>query len=234
MYGLDLFSGVGGLTRALEGYVKPVAYCEINPKCRKILLNRMGKGNLPVAPVWDDVQTLDGTMFRRIDIIYGGFPCQDISGGGNGLGLDGKRSGLFSEICRLAKETKAEWIFLENVQNIRTRGLGRVIKRLADLGYDHRWGVISASSVGSPIKAGVRWFLLAKATGAGLQRLQYPQCDAPKPATPSWFQWKTEPPVARVANGIPDRVDRTIALGNAVIPQQAREAFERLSGLKVV
>jgi DNA (cytosine-5)-methyltransferase 1 len=232
MYGLDLFSGIGGLTRALDGYVTPVAYCECNEYARAVLCRRMGAGDLPPAPIWDDVRTLSGYRLPPIDIIYGGFPCQDISGSGSGMGLDGKRSGLFSEICRLAEETKAEWVFLENVPNIRTKGLGRVVKRLADLGYDCRWGVISASSVGSPIKAGVRWFLLAKAASKGLQRLQHSQYNTPKPATPSWFQWQTEPSVARVANGIPDRVERTIALGNAVVPQQAREAFERLSGLK--
>lgn len=232
MYGLDLFSGIGGITKALEGYVQPIAYCELDPYCREVLLSRQRNGDLPRAPIWDDVRNLHGSMLPPLDIIYGGFPCQDISGSANGKGVDGKRSGLFSEICRLAKETGAAWVFIENVPNIRTKGLGRVIKTLADLGYDCRWGVISASGVGSPIKAGLRWFLLAKATSTRLEGVQHAQCDAPKSIEASGFQWETEPQLARVAHGIPDRVERTKALGNAVIPQQAREAFERLSGLK--
>lgn len=233
MYGLDLFSGIGGITKALEGYVRPVAYCENNGYAQEVLLSRMRDGSIPTAPIWDDVRTLHASELPIApNIIYGGFPCQDISGSSNGKGLDGKRSGLFSEICRLAEETRAQWLFLENVPNIRTKGLGRVLKRLADLGYDCRWGVISASAVGSPIKAGVRWFLLAKATGARLEGIQHSQCDAPKSIETSGIQWETEPCFPRVANGIPNRVERTIALGNAVIPQQAREAFERLMGLK--
>lgn len=110
MYGLDLFSGIGGLTKSLEGYVIPLAYCEIDAYARGVLLSRMHTRDIPLAPIWDDVSTLRGAMLPRVDIIYGGFPCQDISVAGRGEGLGGKRSGLFFEIVRLVKEKKTSFL----------------------------------------------------------------------------------------------------------------------------
>src|ERR1700685_2909567 len=105
MRGLDLFSGIGGLTKALEGYVTPIAYCENDRYAQAVLLQRMSTGDLPSAPIWDDIRTLSGYKLpRRPHIIYGGFPCQDISVAGRREGLAGKRSGLFFQILRLAAE----------------------------------------------------------------------------------------------------------------------------------
>ena len=243
MYGLDLFSGIGGITKALEPYVRPVAYCEIDPYARGVLLSRMVTGDLPVAPIWDDVRTLYGRNLPVIDIIYGGFPCQDISIAGLQKGLDGERSGLFFQIARLAEETKAEWIFLENVSNIRTKGLGRVLKELDKRGYDCKWDVLTASSVGAPHQR-ARWFLLAHSRSRGPQEtlsqgenwglaLSKGGCSLQVPS-PSHGRgwWDVEPNVGRVANGVQHRVDRLTALGNAVVPEQVKEAFERLMGLK--
>lgn len=158
--GLDLFSGIGGISLALSGYVRPVAYCEIDKYAQSVLLSRMGNGDLPHAPIWDDIQTLRGCNLPAVDIIYGGFPCQDISIAGAGKGLAGERSGLFYEILRLAKEIKPAFIFLENVPAIRKRGLNTVVGELADAGYDCRWCVISAAEVGANHER-KRWFLLA-------------------------------------------------------------------------
>jgi DNA (cytosine-5)-methyltransferase 1 len=263
LHGLDLFSGIGGLTKALDGYVRPVAYCEIEPYARGVLLSRMHSGDLPLAPIWDDILTLHGTMLPQVNVIYGGFPCQDISTAGYGKGLGGKRSGLFFEIVRLAEEIKPEFIFLENVANIRSKGLDRVLIEVARLGYDCRYGILSASDVGAPHRRD-RWWLLAhrnvcsrstefrkqqeewpeiadssgtgdvaNADGTRLERdkfseLQFAECN--RNTTSEW--WATEPNVGRVAYGIPKRMDRLRALGNAVVPQCAREAFERLIGLK--
>lgn len=113
--GLDLFSGIGGITIGLSEWVRPVAYCEIDPYCQSVLISRMLEGTLPTAPIWDDVKTLQGADLPEIDIICGGFPCQDISVAGHGKGLEGERSGLFFEIVRLAKEVKPTFLFLENV-----------------------------------------------------------------------------------------------------------------------
>lgn len=167
LHGLDLFSGYGGITLALRDWVTPVAYCEIEAYAQAILLSRMLEGALPEAPIWDDVRTLRGDDLPAIDIVYGGFPCQDITCANSyGEGLDGERSGLFYQVTRLAEEVSAEWIFLENVPGIRTRGLDRVISELSDLRYDCRWTSISAAEVGA-VHLRKRWFLLAKRSEAG-------------------------------------------------------------------
>jgi DNA (cytosine-5)-methyltransferase 1 len=126
----------------------------------------MSEGLLANRPIWDDVRTLRGTMLPRVDIIVGGFPCQDISVAGRGAGLEGERSGLFFEICRLAEEIKPAFLFLENVPAIRTRGAARVIEELSRLGYDCRWTTLSAAAVGAP-HLRERWFLLAYRSSVG-------------------------------------------------------------------
>lgn len=151
---------------ALGAYVRPVAYCEIDRYAQSVLLSRMSEGRLPIAPIWDDVSTLHGSDLPPIDIIYGGFPCQDLSTAGRGRGLAGERSGLFFQILRLAKEIKPRFIFLENVPAIRTRGLDRVGRELAEAGYDCRWLVVSAAAVGANHKR-ERWFLLGYAKHHG-------------------------------------------------------------------
>tara|TARA_Y100000034_G_C6910517_1_gene424682 strand:+ start:35375 stop:36178 length:804 start_codon:yes stop_codon:yes gene_type:complete len=264
--GLDLFTGIGGITIALEGYVEPIAYCERDLYCIGLLLERMRDERIPQAPICTDVRSLRGSDFRDVDIIYGGFPCQDISSAGNGIGLGGKRSGLYWEIHRLAKETKAPFIFLENVPAIRTRGLIEVVRSLTDLGYDCRWTSNTAASVGAPHKR-ERWFLLAHANSDG------PQAGLPTPAPyenkslqpirpirtstftnadgerlagfnrekPAYTEpsksiskkWETtKPSLCRGHHGLRHRVDRLKGLGNAVVPQQARAAFEQLMGIK--
>lgn len=166
--GLDLFSGIGGISLALNPWVRTIAYCEQDRYAQSVLLSRMSEGKLHKAPIWDDVQTLSGEMLPPIDIIFGGFPCQDISVAGLGKGLGGERSGLFYEIIRLTKETRAPFVFLENVPAIRTRGLREVIRAFTEIGYDCRWTCLSAASVGAPHKR-ERWFLLAHAKSKGLE-----------------------------------------------------------------
>lgn len=158
--GLDLFSGIGGNSLALSGWINTVAYCEGDAHAQAVLMSRMREGLLPNRPIWDDVRSLRGEWLPPIDIIVGGFPCQDISVAGKGKGLEGERSGLFFEIVRLAEEIKPTFLFLENVPAIRTRGLGRVIEELTALGYDLRWTMLSAQEVGANHKR-ERWFCLA-------------------------------------------------------------------------
>ena len=283
IYGLDLFSGIGGLSMALNEWVRPIAYCEIDLYCQAVLISGMERFKLHNAPIWDDIRTLEASdLPQPIDIIYGGFPCQDISIAGNGKGLEGERSGLFFEIMRLAKEIKPSFIFLENVPAITSRGGLRVIREVAEMGYDCRWCVISAASVGAPHKR-ERWFLLAHTYNNGSlaseNRRSFRECLAqgkeskqqkesigeaertsslPENVAHSSSQqgrrickfksqphtfngdngrgkanwWKIEPDVGRVVDGIPHRVDRLKALGNAVVPQQAKKAFETLMGIK--
>jgi len=161
LYGLDLFSGVGGITKALEDYVQPVTYCENDRYAQAVLLSRMQCMELPTAPIWDDIRTLHAEMLpRTVDIIYGGFPCQDISIAGRGAGLAGERSGLFFEVARLVGEIRPRFVFLENVAAIRSRGGAEVVGELAGLWYDCRWDVLSAYDVGAP-HLRERWWLLA-------------------------------------------------------------------------
>ena len=227
--GLDLFSGIGGLSIALRDWVQPIAYCEIDLYCQGVLLSRMADGSIRRSPIWDDIKTLQGHEFSApIDIIYGGFPCQDISIAGAGKGLEGERSGLFFEIVRLAKEIQPSFIFLENVPAITERGGIRVVREITEMGYDCRWCVISAASIGAKHKRD-RWFLLAHSSS---QRLEGKIRNKPKiqNITGSGF-WEVEPSICRVADGIPNRMDRIKALGNAVVPEQAKKAFQILMGL---
>lgn len=167
MRGLDLFSGIGGIGLALSEWVRTICYCEADRYAQSVLLSRMQSNDIDRAPIWDDVRSLRGEMLPAIDVIFGGFPCQDISVAGNGQGLAGKRSGLFYEIIRLTKEIRPSFVFLENVPAIRTRGLEQVIKEFTEVGYDCRWTMLSASDVGAPHKR-ERWFLLAYPSGGQL------------------------------------------------------------------
>jgi DNA (cytosine-5)-methyltransferase 1 len=239
--GLDLFSGIGGLTLALNEWVRPVAYCEIDPYCQGVLLSRITSGQLPNAPIWDDIKTLDGFRFPRgyVDVIFGGFPCQDISIARLGKGLEGERSGLFFEILRLAKEIKPSFIFLENVPAITSRGGLQVVREIAEMGYDCRWCIISAASVGALHKR-ERWFLLAHSLRERCENRE--KVSQKQPAQEPALRenrnrerirlWQeTVSSMDRTTNGIPYRVDRVKALGNAVVPAQCKKAFKILMGL---
>lgn len=166
IHGLDLFSGIGGLSESLSSWVRPIAYCENDRYAQAVLISRMARGDLFSAPIWDDVRTLRGSSFgfTEIDIIYGGFPCQDISTAGNGEGLSGERSGLFFEITRLVREIRPNFVFLENVPAITNRGLPEVAGEFTKLGYDCRWTIVSAKEIGAH-HLRRRWFLLAHANG---------------------------------------------------------------------
>ena len=156
---LDLFSGVGGMTLALHGIAEPVAYCEIDRHAQHVLMARMQDGSLPMAPIYDDVRTLTQQELSstHIDIIVGGWPCQDLSPFGLRKGLQsGTRSGLVSEVSllkkikkKLADELKPKAIFLENVPAILGNGMDQLIREFVrKRGYEMRWAVIPASSWG--------------------------------------------------------------------------------------
>lgn len=252
--GLDLFSGIGGISIALRDWVRPVAYCEIDPYCQAVLLSRMANGDICPAPIWDDVKTLCPKMFRdgQIEIIYGGFPCQNISIAGLGKGLDGEQSRLFFEIVRLSKEIKPKFIFLENVPAITIRGGLQVVREITEMGYDCRWCVISAASIGAFHKR-ERWFLLAYSTGGifngNTNSISSEQTNSlSKPIQEEKSTWggssgqywpfesrehwqEAVSTVCRTSDGVPRQLDRLRALGNAVVPCQARKAFCILSGI---
>lgn len=145
----------------LGNYCRTVLYCEADSHAQAVLLSRMSERKIDIAPICTDVREIKREFIDiPIDIIVGGFPCQDISVAGKGEGLAGERSGLFFEIVRLAEEIQPKFLFLENVSAIRTRGLDRVVQELTEVGYDSRWCMLSAADVGAPHKR-ERWFLLA-------------------------------------------------------------------------
>lgn len=139
----------------------PVGAVEIDPFARAVLQARQADGSLPNFPIYEDVRDFDGTAWRdRVDIIAGGFPCQDLSCAGKGAGIDGARSGLWWEMLRVIREARPRFVFLENVPAITGRGLDRVLGSLADLGFDAEWCVLSAADVGAP-HLRKRWWCLA-------------------------------------------------------------------------
>jgi DNA (cytosine-5)-methyltransferase 1 len=149
---LALFAGGGGgiLGGKLLGWRTRCAV-EIDPYCREILFARQRDGILEPFPIWDDVCTFDGKPWRgHIDIITGGFPCQDISLAGKGAGIEGERSGLWHEFARIIHEVRPRYAFVENSPALLVRGIDRVLGDLAEMGYDAEWCVLGAGDVGAP------------------------------------------------------------------------------------
>jgi len=162
---LDLFSGIGGFSLGLErtGGFETVAFCEIEPYPRAVL-----KKHWPKVPCYEDVRILAADALARdgiaVDVICAGFPCQDLSGAGKQAGMEGTRSGLWSEIARLAGELRPRFIIVENVAALLSGPseqpggwFGRVLGDLAALGYDAEWHCIPASAVGAPHRRDRVW-----------------------------------------------------------------------------
>lgn len=163
---LDLFSGIGGFSLGLErAGMETVAFCEVDEHARKVL-----KKHWPSTPIFEDVRDLSFLDFEEgeIDLICGGFPCQDISVAGHKQGLAGKRSGLWFEYWRLIDEIRPKYVIIENVANLRTLGLTRVLKDLWSLGYDAEWHIISACAIGAPHRRERIW-IIAYPMRSGLQ-----------------------------------------------------------------
>tara|TARA_R100001460_G_scaffold36566_1_gene70162 strand:- start:987 stop:1967 length:981 start_codon:yes stop_codon:yes gene_type:complete len=140
----SLFSGIGGIDLGFEmAGIETAWTCEIDDWCNELLQKRF-----PNATHYRDVQKIGKDNLEPVDIISGGFPCQDISTAGKGAGLDGKRSGLWFEMWRIICELRPRWVFIENVANLANKGGERVLHDLAEAGYDAEWQVISARDVG--------------------------------------------------------------------------------------
>jgi len=257
---LALFAGAGGgiLGGHLLGW-RTVCAVEWDPYAASVLLARQNDGILPPFPIWDDVQTFDGRPWRGIvDVVSGGFPCQDISAAGKGAGIDGERSGMWREMARVVGEVRPRFVFVENSPMLTRRGLETVLGDLASLGFDARWGVLGAADVGAPHKRDRIWIV---AHSNGVRELQPErleqdqrrrvsdsgckvgntygtQCErnkCSKRAQPQHTNisspgwWSIEPDAGRVANGVAARVDRLKATGNGQVPAVAAAAFRMLS-----
>ena len=291
---LDLFSGIGGFSLGLErtGGFRTVAFCEIKPFCQQVLAKHW-----PSVPCYHDVRTLTAERLAanastgdvQIDVICGGFPCQDVSLAGARAGLDGERSGLWSEYARLIGDIRPRYVIVENTPGLLSLGMGTVLGDLAALGYDAEWHSIPASAVGADHIRDRVW-IIAYPNGSGLSF--HDQCwrqsrapemgetasdpdrerqlqrqgdvkdqrgwlsdgfaadvtDLSSSRLPrgsqtgtiqrnvgrygAWIRlavestndfprehWNHKPVLGRRLHGVPDRLDRVEALGNAVIPQ---------------
>jgi len=148
---LALFAGAGGgiLGGHLLGW-RTVCAVEWEQYPASVLCARQNDKILPPFPIWDDVQTFDGRPWRGIvDVVSGGFPCQDISAAGKGAGIDGERSSMWKHMARIIGEVRPRYAFMENSPMLTTRGLGTVLADLSTLGFNAKWGVVSAADIGA-------------------------------------------------------------------------------------
>ena len=189
---LDLFAGIGGFSLGLErtGGFETIGFCEVDKKAQAVL-----KKHWPEVPIYDDVtkltkEDIDGT----VDVITGGFPCQDISLAGKGAGLEGERSGLWWEFHRLIKELQPKWVIAENVSALRSRGLDQVLRSLSEIGYDAEWHCIPASAVGAPHRRDRIWIVA------------YPNLhDGRHGSSTQPYQWETRMESGSSGSGLTER-----------------------------
>lgn len=244
---LDLFSGIGGFSLGLErtGGFETVAFCEIEEFPRKVLSKHW-----PEVPIYEDVTKLTGAILERdgisVDVITGGFPCQDISVAGKRAGIsEGTRSGLWAEIVRLIGEIRPRYVIVENVANLlsgpsekRGRWFGRVLGDLAECGYDAEWENIPAAAVGAPHRRERVWIMAyprqinvtqsvfaghhAAQRAWGAETFRLPNgvvSQVGSSVRPVFDRWVGKPEPSELADGVSDWALKLGCYGNAVVPQ---------------
>lgn len=225
---LSLFAGIGGFDLGLEQVgMKPVAMCEINEGQQEIL-----RLHWPEVPIYDDVRTLTAAQLAedgiKVDVICGGFPCQDLSTSGSRLGLAGERSGLAFEYLRLIRELRPKFVIMENSPELLDGWIGDLLGPLAEIGYDAEWDCIPASFCGAPHGRERAW-VVAYPAGVG-QSFPWGCFDAIHPAPDAYreadhalelFRRGDVPIVCDRHDGFSAAVVRRglFGLGNAVVPQ---------------
>lgn len=225
---LDLFSGIGGFSLGLEraGFTT-VAFCEIDPYARAVL-----KKHWPHVPIHRDIRKLSGKSIANVDVVCGGFPCQDISEAGKLGGIEAERSGLWSEYRRLICELRPRYVIVENVADLLIRGIGRVLGDLAALGYDAWWSCLRACDLGAPHIRDRIW-IVAYPQSSEAGRSAAVNCHREfatararegsqvgrRTSDLGGKDWRPEPAICRLDDGIRENVDQVAALGNAVLPQ---------------
>lgn len=225
---LALFAGAGGgiLGGKLLGW-KTVCAVEWGRTQREILHDRQDDKALATFPIWDDVQTFNGRQWRGIvDVVSGGFPCQDISCAGKGCGIEGKRSGMWFHMARIISEVQPNFALVENSPMLTLRGLDRVLGDLAEMGFDARWGVFSAADAGARHERERIW-IVADSTGKFKLNHQLRKTYSSfKGHKKSW----QEPSLESLGDvdGMADRVGSQLAIGNGQVPAVVRLAWETL------
>jgi len=237
---LDLFSGIGGFALAAgwAGF-NTIGFCEVEDYPRRILSKRF-----PSVRLHGDIRELDGSAYRGVTLITGGYPCQPFSQAGKRQGAADDRH-LWPEMLRVVKQARPSWVLAENVAGHITMGLDQVLADLEGEGYACRAVVIPACAVNAPHRRDRVWIIAKSLADSGSGRRQGGKlqagrhepglCGTDVADFPSLgyekigsSYWETEPDVGRVADGISHRVDRLRGLGNAIVPQVAYELIRHL------
>jgi len=232
---MHLFAGHGGglLADLILGH-KPVVAVEWDGYACQVLRERAADGWFPGLRVWEgDVRLFDPSEYAgQVDCIHAGFPCTDLSSAGKQAGIGPEtRSGLYREAIRIAGIVRPRFLYLENVADIVTNGLGTVLADLTALGYDSEWLCLRASDCGASHERD-RWWLLADSDSARREEGRISQRIQPQHAwhrSDSW--WKTRPDLPRVANGLAHQSHRLKGIGNGQVPLQAAVAWKLLGGV---
>lgn len=219
-----LFSGIGGIELGLQRAGMDIRWhCERDEFCASVLLSHW-----PDRPVYTDVREV-GWWTDSVDVLCGGFPCQDLSHVGRRGGIGGAKSGLWTEFARIVDQLRPSYVIVENVPGLLVRGMGDVLGDLADVGYDAEWDCLPAAAFGA-LHLRARMWLLAYPSG-GRHGAPDETVFAGRPGALLRPRWPDEPGMARMAHGLPRGVDRRRALGNAVVPAVAehigRQIIER-------
>lgn len=231
----SLFSGIGGLELGLERAIpgaEVIWQVEQDEYARQVLAKHW-----PKARRYNDVREVGAHNLERVDVICGGFPCQDISPAGKKSGLDGERSGIWAQYSRIIRELLPRYVIVENVPALLSRGMGRVLGDLASLRYDAVWDCIPASFIGAPFsgQGRDRMFIVAftdsdrclwprvSRESEGQLVASVARGDSPFVRVPGTApgHWEDQSGVCRVSDGVRDRSHRIRCLGNAVVPQVA-------------
>ena len=232
----SLFAGIGGFDLGLERAGFEIAWqVEIDPYCQRVLAKHW-----PNVQRYGDIRAIDWATVPRVDLLCGGFPCQDLSFAGKRAGIDGERSGLWSEYVRAIRALRPRYILVENVPGLLTNQyMGRVLGDLAQSGYDAEWDCLPASAFGAKHERDRVW-IVAHAASNGLEALSTKAgilMEAAIPrnggfaraeggesmvfSEPAYRQMVAEPNILGVTYGLPNRVHRLKGLGNAIVPQIA-------------
>jgi DNA (cytosine-5)-methyltransferase 1 len=224
----SLFAGIGGLDLGLERSGMQCKWqVEIDDYATRVLSKHW-----PDVPKFRDVRSVGAHNLPAVDLICGGFPCQDLAGGGKLAGIDGARSGLWREFARIIGELQPRYALVENVANLLSgdsgRWFGRVLGDLAALRYDAEWHCIPAAAVGAP-HVRDRVFVVAYANSNNRQRRRgavqvgrFPFArEITKARNAGRIQWRAESRPSVLAYGVPNRVEQLNGYGNAVVPQVA-------------